>query len=124
MKKDKKTNVVLFSIVAVALFLGTISVANAFRGDFAQMGPNYSNERHALMQKAFETNDYNLWKSQMQGRGRMMDFINENNFSRFAEMHRLMNAGKYDEARKIRAELGMGNGAGHCGNRGNKIQNN
>jgi hypothetical protein len=34
--------------------------------------------------------------------------VNEGNFSRFTEMHKLMLEGKTDEANKIRTELGLG----------------
>jgi hypothetical protein len=82
------------------------------------MGPGYSTERHEAMQKAFENNDYEAWKSLMEGRGRAKDVINKDNFARFAEMHRLMNDGKTDEANKIRAELGLGQGRMGDGQRG------
>jgi hypothetical protein len=46
----------------------------------------------------------------MNGKGRVTDVINEGNFNRFAEAHKLMEAGKNDEANKIRQELGLGQG--------------
>jgi len=66
------------------------------------------------MTKAFENNDYNAWKEQMGGRGRVSQVINEENFERFAEAHRLALEGKTEEAAKIRQELGLGlqNGSG------------
>ena len=64
------------------------------------------------MTRAFENKDYNAWKEQMQGRGRVSQVINEGNFARFAEMHKLMLEGKTEEAGKIRTELGLGLGDG------------
>lgn len=108
MQKNKKS-ILIGLALAIAISIGAISSVSAYRGDYSQKGPNYSPERHALMQKAFETNDYNLWKSQMGNRG-ITNFINENNFAKFAEAHRLALAGKYDEANKIRADLNLGTG--------------
>lgn len=101
-------------LVLGSLILGT-TVANAYRGDPNVQGPNYTPERHTAMTQAFENNDYNAWKGQMQGKGRVLEVVNEGNFSRFAEMHQLMVEGKTDEASVIRAELGLGQGqrAGH-----------
>ena len=66
------------------------------------------------MTKAFENKDYNAWKSLMQGRGRVMQIINAQNFARFAEAHKLALEGKTSEANKIKTELGLGvrNGTG------------
>ena len=51
----------------------------------------------------------------MQGRGRVTQVINEQNFKRFAEMHQLREEGKIDEANQIREEFGLGlrNGVGY-----------
>lgn len=86
----------------------------AYRGDPAVKGPNYTEERHAAMEKAFENKDYNAWKNLMNGIGRVTQVINAQNFSRFAEAHKLALEGKTDEANKIRTELGLGlhNGSG------------
>jgi hypothetical protein len=86
----------------------------AYRGDPTVMGPNYTEERHTAMEKAFETKDYNAWKTLMAGRGRVTQVVNAQNFSKFAEAHELAEQGKTAEANKIRAELGLGlhNGSG------------
>ena len=69
---------------------------------------------------AFETKDYNAWKNLMQGRGRVTQVVNEQNFSSFAEMHKLRLEGKFDEANKIRQDLGLGvhSGAGQMQGKG------
>jgi|WetSurMetagenome_2_1015567.scaffolds.fasta_scaffold33132_2 hypothetical protein len=86
------------------------TVALAYLGDASKTGPNYSPERHEQMERAFENNDYNAWKSLMNGKGRVMEVINEGNFNRFSEMHKLMEEGKTDESNKIRQELNLGQG--------------
>lgn len=110
--KKNKVKMIILGVLMFALSFSVFSGAIAFRGDFAQRGPNYSPERHALMEKAFETNDYELWKSLM-GNREANTFINKDNFAKFAETHRLMEDGKYEEARQIRAELGLGSGNCH-----------
>lgn len=82
----------------------------AYRGDASQKGPNYTPERHEQMEKAFNDNDYNAWKNLMNGKGRVTTVINEGNFNRFSEAHKLMEEGKNDEANKIRQGLGLGQG--------------
>jgi hypothetical protein len=109
-----------------ALILGTgalvygVPKVLAYRGDPNVQGPNYSSERHEAMTQAFNNKDYNAWKELMQGRGRVTQVINEGNFARFSEMHKLMLQGKTDEANKIRTELGLGlrNGSGQGQNGG------
>lgn len=122
MQNNKK--LIMFGLVmAAALSIGAISSVSAYRGDFSQMGPNYSPERHATMERAFATNDYNLWKSQMGNRG-ITNKINESNFAKFAQMRNLMREGKFDEANRIRGELGLATGRGMGMNGGNCPYNN
>lgn len=103
---------------SLSLLLGGLALTSgkafAYRGDPSVQGPYYSEERHAAMTAAFENNDYNSWKELMGGRGMASQVINEQNFSRFAEAHKLALEGKTDEANAIRQELGLGlhNGSG------------
>ncbi len=96
------------AVLGTGMLLGTASSAFAYRGDPSIQGPNYTPERHEAMTQAFENNDYNAWKEQMQGKGRVTQVINEGNFARFAEMHRLNLAGDTEGAAQIRTELGLG----------------
>jgi len=104
---------------ATALVLGGLimspRLAEAYQGDPSVQGPSYTTERHEAMTQAFENDDYNAWKEQMQGKGRVTQVINEDNFALFAEAHKLALEGKTDEANQIRQELGLGlrNGSGH-----------
>jgi len=104
----------LLGIASLAL-LGVVFAPQAilaYKGDPNVKGPNYTVERHDVMEKAFDTNDYNAWKSQMVGGGRVTEVINAQNFSRFTEAHKLAEQGKITEANAIRSELGLGNGQG------------
>jgi hypothetical protein len=110
------TNKTILGLGALAVILGgAIAFSNnsqAYKGDPNVKGPNYSEERHDAMLKAFENKDYDAWKNLMAGRGRATQVINKDNFAKFAEAHDLMLQGKTAEAQKIRAELGLGGGRG------------
>jgi len=104
-----KTSIIL-SLSAIVL-AGVVIVPKAvlaYRGDPSVKGPNYTEERHEAMEKTFETNDYNAWKTLMAGRGRVTQVINKDNFAKFAQIHELTEQGKTSEAQKIREELGLG----------------
>lgn len=120
----------IFGLVGV-LTVGVLLTNNtlAYQGDPNIKGPNYSPERHQQMETVFESNDYEGWKKIMEEAGRkgiVMEKINAGNFARFAEMHRLMEEGKIEEANKIREELGL-NLKGQLGQGGqgklNKLRN-
>jgi hypothetical protein len=116
----KKTALVLGALVlglgSIGLLAGTTS---AYQGDPNIKGPNYSIERHEAMTNAFNNKDYTAWKNLMQGKGRVTQVINEDNFGKFAEVHQLALQGKTDEAQKLRQELGLGlrNGTGKTSGR-------
>lgn len=101
-----------FALVIAAVAIASPSLA--YRGDPSVEGPDCSPERHAIMEKAFQGNDYKAWKELMNGKGRVTQVINADNFSRFAEAHQLAEEGKLEEAKAIRADLGFGlkNGSG------------
>lgn len=109
----------LLALSIGAVMLGGLALlpvnSEAYRGDPTKQGPNYTAERHEAMEKAFENNDYNAWKSLMNGRGRVTQVINEKNFSQFAKAHELAEQGKISEANKIRQSIGLGlqNGQGY-----------
>ena len=111
----KKTLLVLG---LTGLVLGGLAVAPktalAYKGDPNVTGPNYTAERHEGMTKAFANKDYNLWKSLVQGKGRVIQVVNEGNFAKFVQAHDFALQGNTEEAKKIRAELGLGlqNGSG------------
>ncbi len=112
---NKKIIMLGTAIIALSGFFLLSDKAFAYRGDPSVQGPNYSEERHVAMNQAFETNNYNAWKELMQGRGRVTQVINEQNFARFAQAHKLVLEGRIEEAQVIREELGLGlqNSSGH-----------
>jgi hypothetical protein len=115
-KNMKKISIITLSIAAVLLVsLMTFADSSyAYRGDPSVKGPNYTAEREAAIEKAFDNNDYNAWKNLMQTRGRVTQVINQNNFAQFAKAHKLAEEGKIAEANQIRTQLGLGlqNGEG------------
>jgi hypothetical protein len=120
----KKISIITLTIAAIAVSLMTFSnSAYAYRGDPAVKGPNYSESRELAMEKAFDNNDYNAWKNLMQGKGRVIQVINKDNFAQFAKAHNLAEEGKIAEANQIRTQLGLGlqngsgKGMGQCANR-------
>jgi hypothetical protein len=101
-------------IGAVALILGGLAMSpgavEAYQGDPGVQGPRYTAERHEAMEQAFENNDYNAWKKLMSGKSRVTQGITKENFARFAEAHKLAEAGNIEGAKAIRQELGLGQG--------------
>jgi len=110
-KKTMLLGAMVLVLGGLVMFPGLI---RAYQGDPNIQGPNCTAERHEAMTQAFENNDYSAWEEQMHGKGRVTQVVNEDNFARFAEAHRLASEGKTDEANQIRQELGLGlkNGSG------------
>lgn len=123
MKKSTLTALAIGAIALAAIAVG--SGVSAYQGDYTKEGPDHSPEREAIMTQAFDNGDYNAWMGAMTGKGRVTEVINEGNFSRFAEAHRLGNAGDAAGADAIRAELGLRTkdggplGLGHGEGKGN-----
>jgi len=105
----KKKNIGLGATgLALGVMIALPSLSLAYRGDPAIQGPNCTPERHEAMTKAFGNNDYEAWANLMDGRGRVTQLVNKDNFSKFAEAHKLMLEGRVAEAREIRQDLGLG----------------
>jgi hypothetical protein len=105
----KNSTKFLGGTLALAIItIATTASAFAYQGDPAIQGPDHSPEREAEMTQAFETNDYEAWKNLMADKGRVTQVINADNFSRFAEAHKLAEEGRLEESKAIRAELGLG----------------
>jgi len=108
MKINKK--ILMPSLLGAVVLFGTLGASQvlAYQGDYTKKGPNYSEERHILMESAFQKRDYFAWKDLMASkRGRVSQVINQENFVKFAEAHDLAIQGKQEEANKIRQELGL-----------------
>lgn len=93
--------------VLTVLVIGLTRSSLAYQGDYSKKGPNYSQERHQAMEKAFANNDYEAWKKLMEGRGRVVQVITKENFAEFAKAHKLGLEGKKAEADAIREKLGL-----------------
>ncbi len=115
---------VVAGVIGLAVLSGAVFVSGVFASQerVGQFGPNYTPERHAQMQAAFASNDYNAWKNIMGNRGATR-VVTQENFAKFTEMHNLMIAGKTEEANKIRQELGLGGGQGRGMMGGQRGQN-
>jgi len=111
---NKKSIIVGASALLLTGLVLTPGLVQAYRGDPSVQGSNYSEERHTEMTAAFEDKDYDAWKNLMQGRGRVTQVVNANNFDKFVQAHQYALEGNLEEANKIRAELGLGlrNGSG------------
>jgi hypothetical protein len=103
--------------------LGTLSLTqvSAYQGDATKVGPYHTEEREIAMDKVMTANDFDGWKKLMTEDGRTPGVLRRvdtnTEFLKFAEAHRLQDAGKTTEANAIRAELGLGNGMGTGGQR-------
>jgi len=103
----------LFALGLVAL-LG-VSLVAAYQGDYSVKGPNYSEDRHAAMEDAFDNLDHGAWVTLMTADGRhprVVDVVNVDNFVTFVEAHDAMEDGDFDRAAELHADLGLNNGAG------------
>ncbi len=108
MKIKKKIITVSALVIIGVLGLVAVNSVSAYRGDVTVKGPNYTVERHDAMEKAFETNDFTVWRKLMEGRGHVTQVITKDNFAKFEEAHNLDEQGKTSEALAIRKELGLG----------------
>ncbi len=112
---NKKSILLGLTALAIGSAIIVPQTVLAYRGDPTVKGPNYTEERHAAMEKAFESKDFNTWKTLMAGKGRVTSVINSaEKFTKLSQVHELVEQGKTAEANKIRAELGLGlhNGSG------------
>jgi len=83
------------------------------------MGRNFDQGRfeamevtHEAMQTAIDNGDYNAWKEIVDSRPKITDYVNQDNFDQFVQMHKDMQAGDFEAADAIRTELGIPDGLG------------
>ncbi|MFH1523184.1 MAG: hypothetical protein ABIE43_05210 [Patescibacteria group bacterium] len=67
------------------------------------------------MQNAIENNDYSAWLEAVGVDSPKAKIVTKDNFSKLIEAHNLVQEGKYEEAREIKEELGIGFGCGMMG---------
>lgn len=111
----KKTTIFgIFALMIVGLIIST-GIVSAYRGDYSVKGPEFTEERHEAIEKAFETNDYDAWYSIMsenERNSRVTSIVNKENFNIFVKAHEAGENGDYETASKLRTELGLNNGIG------------
>lgn len=104
----RKNKLIMSGLMALVLGLGISGTALAYQGDFTKNGPNYTPEFESQMIEVMTNKDYEGWKNIMEekvGNGRIVEVINKDNFSKFAEAWRLAHDGKIKEANILRKEL-------------------
>ena len=95
---------ILVSLTALAVIGGTLAITTAY----ADFKDKRGYPRNGIMREIIEKEDYNRWREFYHGRGLRDRIKNEEDFKKFVLMHKLMWEGRYEEADKIREELGMG----------------
>ena len=119
----KKNTIMALSMFAIVGLILSVSIASAYRGDYTVEGPNCGDERHELMELAFEYNDYDAWYSLMtenDRRPRVVDIATEENFETFVQAHEAGENRDYETAAQLREELGLNNGNGPADGTGHK----
>lgn len=110
-------------IGAFALLTQIPSKAEAYQGDYIQVGPYHTQEREDAMEKIMKAKDYEGWKKLMSENGRTPGVLRKVDtkaeFDKFAQAYELGKAGKTSQAQAIRTELGLGNGGGEGRGNGN-----
>lgn len=117
---------ILSAIFLILGLVSTIGFVSAYRGDSTQVGPNYNEVRHTDIQTAIQNNDYSAWKSLMSENNnspRILEVINENNFSEFRDAYLANQSGDTEAMNDFRTTLGLGLGQQHRGGNqsGNRI---
>ncbi|SRR3989339_72635 len=111
MTKNKK---ILFSVLSLALLAG-VGGASVFASqgeNRAAIADKFIEKKEAAFQ-FFENNDFEGWKNQIAEHAQTMraqaDKMEQNatqeNFEKMKQIHALMQEGKFDEAKELRASL-------------------
>ncbi len=123
-------NKIIIGVVALVLMLVVgITFVSAFApiGELKEARNGFLGVREDIREKreaaiaAVENNDYETWEELMNEKVEVMnekikamkERINEENFAKLGEIHKLMKEGKYGEAREFKEKLGFGLGMGH-----------
>lgn len=78
------------------------------RGMMRQGGEKLNETERNTMHDAIKKGDYQTWKTLMEKRGgRILQYVNEGNFAKYAEAKKLQWEGKFTEAKKILDEIGF-----------------
>jgi hypothetical protein len=91
----------------MGLIITTLVVSNLASAHEEPKGANFDPTRHEAMQEILTNRDYQAWKETVDSRPHISDYITEENFDQFVDMHELMMAGDREGAQEIRDELGL-----------------
>ena len=114
MKMKKTAMFGLLALVIVSL-IATTGFVSAYKGDYSVQSPNCNEEKHELMENAFETLDYDAWLglvTENERHPRVVDVVTEENFETFVLAHKAGVNGDYETAAELRTELSLNNGNG------------
>lgn len=92
---------ILIAATLTFLIVGTVSAATPARND---------STLHTQIEAAIKANDYNAWAKLMGNKG-VAQKITTANWAKFVQIHTLEEQGKFEEAKTLRKELGLGLGA-------------
>lgn len=125
MSKPKKNKKKLFKVITLAsafAILGSIGIASTtyavdnldvwslLNDEQKQQLEEHHQEMKAErenMKTAIEEGDYQAWKQIVDSKPKITDYVTEDNFARFSEMHKLMQDGDFEGAQEIRDEIGI-----------------
>lgn len=120
---NKLLAVGVLAIGAFTLLTQLPNKALAYQGDYTVTGPNHTEVREEAMEKVMASKDYEAWKKLMSEDGRTPGVLRKVDtkaeFNKFAQAYELGKAGKVEEAKAIRTELGLGQGKGQGRGTGN-----
>lgn len=104
-------------LVLTTLVVSSMASAGETTGKF--QGRNFDSARYEAMeesrlamQTALENRDYNAWKEIIDSRPKITDYVNQDNFNQFVDMHNYRLSGDFEAADAIRTELGIPMGIG------------
>lgn len=104
-------------LVLTTLVVSSMASAGETTGKF--QGRNFDSARYEAMeesrqamQTALENRDYNAWKEIIDSRPKITDYVNQDNFNQFVDMHNYRLSGDFEAADAIRTELGIPTGLG------------
>lgn len=101
---------IISMFVVGAILMLSAGIVFAYQGNPEIKGPNYSEDRHIAMQKAFDNVDYDAWSELMMQDGRtpgVLRKVTKENFATFVEARKLAERGDSEGALELRVSLGL-----------------
>ena len=93
-------------IAIVGLAVTTVIVAGVSYAQYDQADKGRLTQKNPEMRGIFEEHNFDGWNQAMHARGVDENLLTEENFGKMAEAHRLVQAGKYEEAKQIKDSMG------------------